>query len=70
MQRLPSRLIGRLRLSMSFRISLNYLKLMIVNGIIFMAVFLVLYLNAQTEEYRELAEQVVAFLVRASSSSP
>ncbi len=63
-------LIGRLRLSMSFRISLNYLKLMIVNGIIFMAVFLVLYLNAQTEEYRELAEQVVAGIeARAAAES-
>lgn len=55
-------LIGRLRLSMSYRITLNYLKLMIINGIIFMAVFLVLYLNVQIEEYRNLAEEIVAEL--------
>lgn len=52
-------LLGRLRLSMTYRISLNYMKLMIVNGIIFMAVFLVLYINVRADEYRGLAEEVI-----------
>lgn len=60
-------LIGRLRLSMSFRISLNYLKLMIVNGVIFMGVFLILYLNVQTEVYRGLADHVTAALANAGA---
>lgn len=55
-------LIGRMRLSMSYRITLNYLKLMILNGVIFMGVFLLLYMNVQTEEYRKLAVQVAAEL--------
>ncbi len=62
MQKKKDALIGRLRLSMSYRITLNYLKLMIINGIIFMAVFLVLYLNVQIEEYRNLAEEIVTEL--------
>lgn len=62
MQKKKDALIGRLRLSMSYRITLNYLKLMIINGIIFMAVFLVLYLNGQIEEYQNLAEEIVAEL--------
>lgn len=55
--------VGRLRLSMSLRISLNYLKLMVVNGVIFMGVFLILYLNVQTEEYRVLADAVTAVIM-------
>ena len=62
MQKKKDALIGRLRLSMSYRITLNYLKLMIINGIIFMAIFLVLYLNVQIEEYRNLAEEIVTEL--------
>lgn len=59
--------ISRLRLSMTLRISLNYLKLMIVNGVIFMGVFLILYLNVQTEVYRGLADHVTAVLVNAGA---
>lgn len=59
--------IGRLRLSMSFRISWNYLKLMVVNGVIFMAVFMVLYLNVQTEEYSALADNVTAVVVNMAA---
>lgn len=55
-------LLGRLRLSMSYRISLNYMKQMIVNGVIFMAVFLVLYMNVRADEYRDLAEGVIVNL--------
>lgn len=60
--------IGRLRLSMSLRISLNYLKLMVVNGVIFMGVFLVLYLNVQTEEYSTLADHVTALVVNVAAA--
>lgn len=60
--------ISRLRLSMTLRISLNYLRLMIVNGVIFMGVFLILYLSAQTEQYSALAEQVTALLANAGAA--
>lgn len=55
-------LLGRLRLSMSYRISLNYLRQMVLNGAIFMAVFLVLYLNVQMDAYRGLAEDIIVSL--------
>lgn len=55
-------LLGKLRLSMSFRITLNYLKLMIVNGIIFLAVFQLLYLNTQMDGYRQLAADIMVQL--------
>ncbi|MBQ9119035.1 MAG: HAMP domain-containing histidine kinase [Lachnospiraceae bacterium] len=51
--------LGRLRLSMSFRINLNYMKLMIINGVIFMAVFIVLYMDVQSEDYQERAEALL-----------
>ncbi len=54
--------LGRLRLSMSFRINLNYLKLMILNGVIFMAVFAVMYLNVRTEDYQEHAGELLVEL--------
>lgn len=54
---------------MSFRISWNYLKLMVVNGVIFMGVFLVLYLNVQTEEYSFLADQVTIAVANAAAAS-
>ena len=50
---------GHLRFSMTFRINLNYLKLLVLNGIIFMLAFVILYMNVQTEEYRNSAEELV-----------
>lgn len=58
--------LGRLRLSMSFRINLNYLKLMVINGVIFMAVFVVLYMNVQAETYQDHAEELVVELQTGS----
>ncbi len=53
---------------MSLRITLNYLKLMVVNGVIFMGVFLVLYLNVQTEEYSALAHHVTAAVLDVAAA--
>lgn len=53
-------LFGKLRLSMSYRISLNYLKFLIINGVIFMAAFVLLYINAQISDYRKSAEQIIS----------
>ncbi len=51
--------LGRLRLSMSFRINLNYMKLMILNGVIFMAAFAVMYLDVRAEDYQSRAEELL-----------
>ena len=60
--------LGRIRLSMSLRITLNYLKLMVVNGVVFMGVFLVLYLNVQTEEYKNLADRVTSVVLDVAAA--
>ena len=41
---------GKLRLSMTYRIAWNTLKLMVVNGILFFLIFLILYISVEKEE--------------------
>ncbi len=53
---------GKLRLSMTYRIAWNTLKLMVVNGILFFLIFLILYISVERSSYRELAESIVVNL--------
>ncbi len=50
---------GKLRLSMTYRIAWNTLKLMVVNGVLFFLIFLILYISVERSSYRELAESIV-----------
>lgn len=51
--------IGRFRLSMNYRISLNYMKLLLINGIVFFTLFSGLYLNSEYHDYERLAGNVI-----------
>lgn len=53
---------GKLRLSITYRIAWNTLKLMIANGILFFLIFLILYLSVERSSYKELAESIVVNL--------
>lgn len=47
LRRKREELLGKFRFSIAFRISLHYLKLLIINGVLFMAVFSLLYYVAE-----------------------
>lgn len=47
LRRKREELLGKFRFSIAFRISLHYLKLLIINGVLFMAVFSLLYYGAE-----------------------
>lgn len=69
LKRKKDALLGRIRLSMSYRITLNYLKLLVINGVIFMAAFLLLYMNSRMEEYQELADQMMPSIYRVADKA-
>lgn len=54
--------LGNIRLSITIRIALNYLKLMLLNGVMFFFVFQILYINTEKSSYADLAEQIVVSL--------
>jgi Signal transduction histidine kinase len=51
--------LGKFRFSMAFRISLHYLKLLVINGIIFMAVFSLLYYGSEFRDARAKAQTII-----------
>lgn len=53
---------SKIRLSMNYRISLNYMKLLFVNGIVFFVLFAGLYLNAEYHDYERFAEDVIKIM--------
>ncbi len=48
------------RLSMAFRISLAYLRLMLVYGVVFMIGFLLLYMYSEKENFDRMANDIIA----------
>lgn len=51
--------MSNIRLSMSYRISLTYMKHLLINGIVFFSVFIVLYLTAEYHDYERLSDRVI-----------
>lgn len=56
------------RLSMAFRISLAYLKLMLTHGVLFMAGFFLLYMYSEKENYDQLAVDIIASIKEEGGS--
>lgn len=55
-------ILGGIRLSITNRIAMNYLKLLIINGFLFLFVFSILYLNIEKGRYEDLAEEIIVNL--------
>ena len=55
---------SKIRLSLTLRISWNYIKLLLLNGVIFFAVFAVLYIGEEKKDYTERAENMVIDIER------
>lgn len=51
--------LGSFRLSMAFRISMAYLKLLLTHGILFMIIFSFLYMFSEKAEYDRMASNLV-----------
>lgn len=54
--------VKNFRFSLSFRVSLNYLRFFLINGIIFFAVMGFLYLREEIRASRETVEQMIVLL--------
>lgn len=54
--------VKNFRFSLSFRVSLNYLRFFLINGIIFFAVMGFLYLREEIRTSREIVEQMAVLL--------
>lgn len=61
-QKKKDALFGKVRLSITSRISLNYLKLMLINGVLFFFVFIILYISEERESYVDMAEEIIVNL--------
>ena len=51
--------MGNFRFSIAFRISLHYLKLMLINGVIFLGVFTLLYYTAEWRSSEKKAKAII-----------
>ncbi len=61
-RRKKEELLGKFRFSIAFRISLHYLKLLLINYIIFMGVFSLLYYAAELRNSKDKAQEIIAHL--------
>lgn len=55
---------SKIRLSLTLRISWNYVKLLLLNGVVFFAVFAVLYIGEEKKDYTERAESMLIQIER------
>ena len=51
--------LSNFRLSITFRISMAYLKLLLIHGILFMAGLFLVYMFSEKEEYDEMASHII-----------
>ncbi|QHQ60271.1 two-component sensor histidine kinase [Anaerocolumna sedimenticola] len=51
--------LGKFRFSIAFRISLHYLKLLIINGAVFAIIFSMLYYGAEWRNYNKKADRIM-----------
>jgi two-component system sensor histidine kinase ArlS len=61
--------LSNFRLSMAFRISLAYLKLLLTHGLLFMAGFFLLYMYAEKVSYDHMAENIVSAVMEEGETS-
>lgn len=54
--------LGNFRFSIAFRISLHYLKLLVINGAVFVAVFTLLYYGAEWRSYSNKAQHITEMI--------
>lgn len=59
---------SKIRLSLTLRISWNYVKLLLLNGVVFFAVFAVLYIGEEKKDYTERAETMVIQIERKAKN--
>lgn len=62
--------LGNFRFSIAFRISLHYLKLLLINGAIFMGVFIVLFFSAEWVNSNKKAEHIMDNIQRIINEYP
>jgi len=60
--------LSNFRLSMAFRISMAYLKLMITHGILFMIGFFLIYMSSEKANYDNIADELVTSFVNQEQS--
>lgn len=51
--------LSNFRLSIAFRISISYLKLLLTHGVLFMAGFFLLYMFTEKEDFDQMANEIV-----------
>ncbi|MDF2542615.1 MAG: hypothetical protein K0S47_2333 [Herbinix sp.] len=51
--------MGNFRLSIAFRISMNYLKLLLTHGVLFMIIFSLLYMYSEKQKYDNMATKAI-----------
>lgn len=61
-RRKKEELLGKFRFSIAFRISLHYLKLLLINYIIFIGVFSLLYYAAELRSSKDKAQEIIGHL--------
>jgi two-component system, OmpR family, sensor histidine kinase ArlS len=52
--------LSNFRLSIAFRISMAYLKLLLTHGLLFMIAFFLLYMYSEKTEYDKMAEEIIS----------
>ncbi|MDF2586293.1 MAG: hypothetical protein K0S41_134 [Anaerocolumna sp.] len=62
--------LGNFRFSIAFRISLHYLKLLLINGAIFMGVFIVLFFSAEWVNSNKKADHIMDNIQRIINENP
>ncbi|WMJ85431.1 HAMP domain-containing sensor histidine kinase [Anaerocolumna sp. MB42-C2] len=58
--------LGKFRFSIAFRISLHYLKLLIINGAVSVIIFIMLYYGAEWRSYNKKADQITENLLNVA----
>lgn len=60
--------LSHLRLSIMFRISMEYLKLLLTHGILLMIGILVLYMHSEKKDFGKMADDIIASMEEAEGS--
>lgn len=51
--------LSKFHFSITFRISLNYLKLILLNGVLFFSLFIIFYLSIARYEYKQMGHDII-----------
>lgn len=68
-RRKKEELLGKFRFSIAFRISLHYLKLLVINGIAFLLIFTLMYYGTEWKSSERKAEKIIEQFQRADLTS-